>query len=197
MEELVFRAEITNKYPWASDYLLYLNYRRLGLKTKSKLALANFVDIFETRTDEEKRAFLDNVFIISFLTSNYNLYLPHNLYTNYFIPTLDKWIMDDPNNFIPYRWVPDFELNKKGVVLNPHDQISILNFSNLLINKISMNQHEIIAGFMYHGNPSKDFELIEFIEPFIGNIEDAVKQKEIRTILLDLKNIAQAHKAKI
>jgi hypothetical protein len=196
VEELKYRTEIINKYPWASDYLLYLSDRQLGLKAKSKLSLTNFLDTFETRTDEEKRYFVDQIFIIAFLTNEYNLYLPHNLYTNYFIPTLNKWIMDDPNNFIPYRWAPDFDLNKKAVILNPHDQISILNFSNLLINKISMNQHEISAGFMYDGNASQDIELIEFLESKIEKIEDAIKRKEIRDILLSLKSIAIEHEAK-
>lgn len=195
MENLDNNSEAIKRYPWASDYIFYLDYRRLGLKDKSKRALMNFIKVFENRGDEEKRSFLNTVFSAANFTNDYSLYLPGNLYNEHFVPILNKWIEEAPVNFIPYRWSADFEHNKKAVILNPLDQISLLNFANRLINKVSMNQHEIANGFMYDGDVSKDIELIDFFEPFVGNINDSTKRDEIKEAIMNLKDTAFAYKA--
>lgn len=194
MQELQFNTETIKKYLWASDYLDYLDYRRAGLKAKSKLALASFMESFANQEEVVKRDFINIVYHIAYFAGEYTIYLPHNLYTIHVLPTILKWIEEEPDNFIPYRWAPDFEHNRKAVMLNPFDQISLLSFVNRVIGKISMNQHEIEAGFPYDGDASNDIEQIEFLEPFIQNISDLVKRDKIINILTDLKNIAEAHK---
>jgi hypothetical protein len=194
MHELQFNTETIRKYLWASDYIDYLEYRRTGLKDKSKLALANFMESFANQEDVVKRDFINIVFHIAYFADEYTVYLPQNLYTIHILPTILKWIEEEPDNFIPYRWAPDFEHNRKAVMLNPFDQISILRFVNRVIAKISMNQHEIEAGFPYDGDASNDIEQIKFLEPFIQNISDPLKRDEIKDIATSLKNTAITYK---
>ena len=89
------------KYKWASDYHTYLENRRKGLKEQAKQALRKFITTLSDIKAEDKRDFIDTVFTIAFITDDYSLYLPNNLYSEHFIPIIKKWINAEPDNHIP------------------------------------------------------------------------------------------------
>jgi hypothetical protein len=60
----------------------------------------------------------------------------------------------------------------------------------MLINKISLNQHEIASGFEYDGDPKRDIELIDSYERFLDNLTLSSVRETYRRIVPDLKNSA-------
>lgn len=182
-------------YTWTADYLNYINYRQSGLKDKAKQALSNFIGLFPNQKEAEKRGVLNVVFHMAFLSDDYTLYLPFNLYNSYLVPCINKWIVEEPENYIPFMWSSDFENNKKAITLNASDQISLLNFATKLINKVGMNQHEISSGYPYDGDPIRDIKDIEFFEPYIDNIKDNKEKERIKDCIQDLKHTAELYKS--
>ena len=179
-----------NEFNWANNYINYINAKKRGTRKIAMAFLNKFILDFFNQIDKERRSFIDLVSQISYETNDYNTYLPVNLYRECFLNEISKWKKDDPNNPTPYKWSESFEDNKKALELDSLDQISLEKFSNSLINKISMNQHEIKAGFIYDGNTLEDILLINYFEPFIVNIKNSEKREIIKKNLSELKKTA-------
>lgn len=171
---------IVEQFTWASQYAKYIEMRSSGLKKQAQSSLQNFITNFKLQSKDERRQFINSVYEIASSTNEYSLYLPNNLSEDIFKEEIYNWIKDEPNNTVPYRWSRDFELMKRAIEINPFDQETILLFGRMLINKISMNQHEIKAGFGYIGSPSDDLKLIIFFKPVINNINNEL-QRELFT----------------
>ena len=73
--------------------------------------------------------------------------------------------------------------------LDPHDPITLDLFGNMLVGRISMNQHEIPVGYSYSGNPQEDLALMDFYFRYLPNIESPDNRKQLESKLLDLKKV--------
>lgn len=180
----------SDNFIWASNYTKYLEYRRKGLRKEGLGFLTKFANDFKSQGKNERRRFLDYVFGLAFISEDYSEYLPVNLYNELLVPEIKNWIDDEPDNPNAYRWSADLSNVKKAVELNPIDQIALERAGQMIINAISMNQHEIQSGFAYDGNPKSDFELITFFEKFITNINDVEKREKMKSALSELKKCA-------
>ena len=175
---------------WPILYNKYLEMYEKGLKKQAKLVLKDFIDDFKKQSKPERREFSDEVNKKAFETEEYSKFLPQNLYNEIVLPEIRQWITDEPDNSIPRRWSEDFETIKKGVELNPRDQIALEILAQRIISKISMNQHEIRCGYSYDGNPTEDIFLIVFFESYLNNIQKKERKSEIMKSLADLKHCA-------
>jgi hypothetical protein len=182
------------EFTWIGQYLSYLELRKKGLKQKAQIQLNEFFKEFSLHDKISQRNFIDSVSSLAFITFESDLYLPYNLYHTVFLPEIDKWTEEEPLNPIPHRWSNDFEKNKKALELNAHDEIAIEKLANYVIGKVSMNQHEISAGYPYQGDPPEDIVLIDFLLPFVTNLSDVTKQQKIKKTLNELKNSAKEYK---
>jgi len=190
----MFESEITLKeieaLNWANKYLDYIELRKKGLKKKSQIKLGEFFTDISLQDKKSRRKFIDLICKAAFITDDYSVYLPNNMYQEYCLPEINDWIKDEPHNPLPYKWSSDWENNKKSLELNPQDQIAIEKFANRLIGRISMNQHEIAHGYPYDGTTNEDISLIDFFEKFVMNITNAEKQNNIIKTLAELKQCA-------
>jgi hypothetical protein len=175
---------------WAHRYLRYVDLLNTGLRKQARIELIEFFNDFNLQSKNIRRNFINIVNKISFITNESDVYLPYDMYHNLFLPAIDKWINDEPLNPIPYKWSNKFEDNKKALELDSKDQITIEKISNHIIGKVSMNQHEIENGYSYDGNPNEDILLIDFVIPFVQNLEEVIKRVEIIKTLKELKDCA-------
>lgn len=171
-------------------YLDYLDLRKKGLKKQAQKVLIDFFKDFELQDKTVRRDFINDVYTLAFLSNDYSTYLPYNLVEQVLKPEIYRWIEDEPDNPVPYKWTYDFNLLQKSLQLNPIDQIALTLFANKLIGRISMNQHELSAGYPYNGNPKDDIYLIDAFEELINNIQNPEERNKIKMILSDLKTSA-------
>lgn len=179
-----------NNFVWANHYKEYLRLREKGLKKPARIELEKFILNFNEQDKLTRRKFIDFVNRLSRETNDYSLYMPSNLYNDVFKPELNDWINTDPQNPIPYKWSSDFSLFKRAVALDPSDQMLLDMFFTRLINKISLNQHELEFGFKYDGDPQQDLELLNEAELYIDNLEDQEKKERVSQSLMGLKKTA-------
>lgn len=174
---------------WCDSYITYVELRSMGLKKEAMKQLDFFFLEFQKQNKYLRREFIEKVNEIGYCSNNYNLYLPVNLY-NLFKQEIREWINDEPDNPIPLIWSRDIVLLKRAVEINPENQTALILLGNLIINKISMNQHELSAGFSYSGSQSEDIKLIDFFLHYIDSIVDNAKKNEFTEKLLTLKKQA-------
>ena len=175
---------------WCGEYLLYLENKQKGVKKEAKKHMDSFFYDFLKQKTESKRFFIDKVNQIAYDHHDFGKYLPYDLYNKLFKPEIEKWIIDESLNPIPLKWSYDFELLKKALMLNPLDQTVLHQLFTMLIARISMNQHEIKAGFGYEGNPKNDIEEIDFIMQYIDNILNSEEKNRVKTLIDELRESA-------
>lgn len=175
---------------WQNLYTEYIDKKKKGLKRDAKILLESFIDIFAKQNKESKRMFIMEVYDLVNSTGNFNLYLPMNLYLRSIKPEIDQWIKDEPNNIIPLRFSSDVNHLKKAIVLFPNDQVALWALGEMIVNHISMNQHELPSGFGYSGNSVEDIELINFYIDQISGLTDSNKKNALLNELINLKNNA-------
>jgi hypothetical protein len=183
-------TEEIRSFAWAKSYHDYLTLREKGLKSDSKIWVEKIILEIEDQDDLNKRRFVNCIFETAFLRDHYSAYIPFNLYHGIFIPVINNWIKDEPENSLPRRWSNDLENIKVAIQISPNDQIGLEIFATKVIAKISMNQHEISAGFAYDGNPIEDISLIEFCIKFVDYVDNTEKREYYQTTLSDLKQCA-------
>jgi len=171
-------------------FLEYVALRNKGLKKDAQKELEFFIIDFISQNKDIQRHCINLICKIAFLSNRYDLYLPYNLYNKVFVPGLKNWIADDPKNAIPYKWINDWEQNKKSIELDSTDEIAIEKFSNQVIGRVSMNQHELTAGYSYDGDPIEDLSLINYVQKFVTGINDENKRNEITERLTELRKKA-------
>jgi hypothetical protein len=175
---------------WTKKYISYVIFRKKGIKKTTETELNQFFQDYQKQTIQEKRKFIYIAVQLAFAEDAYSLYLPGNLWKNFMEPDLQNWIIDEPTNSLPYVLSHKFELVKKGLALDSYNQFALNLFGQMVINRISLNQHEIDSGFRYDGNPKEDLELIEFYLNFIDNISNKAIAYNFETRLLELKKCA-------
>jgi hypothetical protein len=179
-----------NKVAGIGTYREYLSLYQRGEKEKAKKHMLKFIQELKMLPTIERRVFIDKANQAAFLSNQYSMYLPINLYNEVVLPEIDNWVIEEPNNPIPNRWSKNLEDIKKAVVVSPKDQIALENFASRVVGKISMNQHELESGHTYDGDPKDDFSQIIFLEKVIVNIVDVEKKEQYQKILFELKKTA-------
>jgi hypothetical protein len=185
--------QILNKlkeFGWCDKYIQYLELRKKGLKKQAHMILEEFFNDFQNQKISVRRAFIDFVMTAAFLTKDYNKYLPFNL-NGLFKSEIQSWIKEEPDNSIPLRWSYDFDLIKKSLDINPYNQITLDLFGQMLVARVSMNQHELSAGYQYGANPKVDLNTIEYYESVLENIQDLDKKEKSKQIIKELKETAK------
>jgi hypothetical protein len=178
-------------FGWAEGYRSYVELRKKGLKEKAKQVLEIFLAELNKQPTAIKREFINVINETAFLSNDYSTYLPQNIVDKIVNPELEAWMQEEPDNPVPYKWSYDLDLVKRSLELNPGDTIALDLFVKMLINTISMHQHEISSVYVYAGDACKDIELIDFFDTVKMNINDPVKVKEYDKLLSDLKADAQ------
>lgn len=181
--------EKLKEIPWTEKYIEYLDLRKLGLKKKAQPLLDLFLDELNRRSKQERRYFIDLICRIKFFTKESGLF-PTDLYTKIVLPEIEEWLKEEPRNIIPKRWSNNLEENKNALIIDPSDQIALEIVGNKIINRISMNQHEIESGYPYDGDPTEDIALIGFYEERLNNMQDWEKKSGMQKILTELKSCA-------
>ncbi|MCG2618158.1 hypothetical protein LZZ85_27910 [Terrimonas sp. NA20] len=186
---MIYRIDELKPKAWANEYLRYLDLRKKGLRKASFEALEQFILIYNDLDKTLRRLFIDFIYQIGREAGNCDEYIPVNLYS-VFKMELNKWIKEEPENPIPYRWSSELSLVKRAVELDPSDQLTLDIFFSRLIKGIEMNQHEVEFGFAYDGDPMQDLQLIISVESYVVYLEDAKMKEEVKKSLLVLKNVA-------
>jgi len=174
---------------WCSKYIEYVSLRKQGLKKQAKYSLLEFIEDYKKQSKTSQRQFIDIVNSLVYETKDYD-FMPHNLYNDILLPDIELWIREEPSNPVPYKWSYNLEMLTKALELDPFDQITLSLYGNMLIGKISMNQHEISVGYPYDGNPGEDYEKIDSYQRYLQNINDSDTKKLIEDKLIDLKQCA-------
>ena len=175
---------------WCNSYIQYVQLRDKGLKKEAKKALDQFLLDFKKQDTQSRRNFIVIVNEIVYYHNNYNVFLPFNLYEKLINPEIQEWIKEEPTNPIPLIWTRDIDSLLKAIVIDPQNQITLNMLGDLIVNKISMNQHELTAGFAYDGNPKEDVQLIDIFSTYMENLVDIVKRDTFINILASLKKNA-------
>ena len=178
-----------SEFEGGNKYSQYIELRKKGLKKQAQIMLNDFLVDLNIQDVATRRDFLNQIYTAAFISDDYNLYLPFNL-NEVLKPEIHKWIIDEPNNPIPYRWSYDLNLMKKSLQLDPYDEITLDLFSKMLIAKVSMNQHEVASGFSYNGDPNQDLYLIDFYEKYTDNIQNFERRDDVKQALIHLKECA-------
>jgi len=175
---------------WCNAYINYLDFRSKGLRKQAMNALNQFFLDFQKQSKKSKREFINEANELAYNSGDYSLYLPVNLYEALFKPEIKEWINDEPYNPLPLIWTRDIEALKQAVGIDPCNQIALNMLGRLIVNHISMNQHELAAGFRYSGNPYEDVNLINFFFDYLDNLNDPETRNEFSYTLNQLKSCA-------
>lgn len=176
---------------WTIHYINYLNYREKGLRKEAFNEWSLFFSDFKNQETGSRRWFIDIANSLARQTSSYSLYLPMNLVENLIKPEIGRWIVDEPNNPLPYKWSSDFNLLKRAVELHPNDNEALMLFFKRLLNGINMNQHEIGAGYPYDGDPEKDLASLEDAEQYLSFVEEKTRREDLKRQIAELKLVAK------
>jgi hypothetical protein len=179
---------ILKQFPWAVEYVHYLQLRNKGLRKKALETLRLFFESFEIQSAETRRVFIMAIYEIAFTCDNYNLYIPYNL-SQVFASEIKEWIKDEPENPDAYKWSFESDHLKKALTLAPTDQIILQLYGQMTIKGIAMNQHETPT-YPYDGYPAKDLEEIIFFNSFINNVKDEKVRAEFSAQIKILKDCA-------
>lgn len=180
------------EFKWAKDYFEYLDLRSKGLRQKAQHSMTEFLKEFEKQVNLERRKFINELNLEAFKTSDFNKYLPHNLYQTLSNEILN-WKIEEPYNPIAFKWTHDPIDLLKSISLDPNDQVTLQMLCSNVINKVAMNQHELHAGFGYFGNPQEDLELINHLKPYLNNFINQEKKTEILNMIMDLEETAEKY----
>lgn len=180
------------EFKWAKDYFNYLEFKSKGLRSMALENLSEFIRVFKEQDQQERRKFIDAVKLEVFNTSDFNKYIPYDL-SQAINDEIKNWQIEEPNSPTAFKWTYDSSDLMKSINLNPNDQITLEMLSSSIINRISMNQHELDAGFGYQGDPKEDLELINFLKPHLENLIDREKKIRLKRIVKDLEESAEKY----
>lgn len=181
-----------DKFSWAKDYFDYLEYKSKGLRQKAFDCLNQFFTEFKNQGKEERRKFIDDLNLTAFKNNEFDKYIPYNLY-KLFLEEIECWKIEEPNNSIAFRWTRNHIDLIKSISLDPTDQVTIQLLCSSIVNKVSMNQHELNAGFGYQGNPDEDLKLLKFLNEHLDKLGDQQKELQIQNIVKDLEDTAKKY----
>jgi len=179
------------QFTWANEYQNYLEPRNKGIKKKAQESLRVFLDDFIAQPKVVRRNFMHCVYETAFQSQSYNSYIPNDL-SKLFESEIKDWINDEPKNPNAYKWTFEFEPLKIAIELSPFDQAIIFLLVNLVINEVSLNQHEI-PEYSYDGNPLEDLGKIELAISYVDHIEDERMRFMFRAQLTSLKECAMKY----
>lgn len=180
------------KFKWANNYFDYLEFKSKGLRRKALDFLSHFLIDFKNQSKEKRRQFIDDLNLIAFQKKDFDKYIPYNMY-RIFLEEIESWKIEEPDNSLAFRWTRNHVDLIKSIGLNATDQVTLHLLCNSIVNKVSMNQHELNAGFGYQGNPREDLELIAFLKEHIGGLEDQQKKVELQKTIKDLEESAMKY----
>lgn len=179
-----------NNTNWTDNYLSYLDFRSKGSRQKALEVLELFISVFKTQNSHVRREFIDQINLKAFQEKDFQKYIPHNLY-RVFLQEIEQWKIEEPRNPIALRWSRDISDLELAVSLDPSNQVTLQLLFKGVINKVSMNQHELNGGFGYLGDPAEDARLIKFLKIQLDCIEDKELKLRIKPIVDDLETKAK------
>lgn len=131
--------------------------------------LNQFKEEINSKSIEKRISFVN--WFEELLENNNDLYSVSNhiIRNEIILPTLDEWILKEPESPIPYRWKNDIINLLKSVELDENEKIARFRLINRGLAYIKMNQHEL-EQFWYMGNPKEDLILLEKIKEIIDEL---------------------------
>jgi hypothetical protein len=176
---------------WVSSYVEYIRLKGSGLKKDASKAMSDFIDEFQNQSKQSRRLFIEQVNQLAYDTNDYHTYLPMNLYS-LIKGELEDWSSEEPNNPIPLIWKRDLTTLKEAIAIDPTNEIAVELLGTMILNKVSMNQHELSSGGIYDGDAQEDIALIDFYLNHISHLTSNQKREELTLMLTDLKSEAKA-----
>jgi hypothetical protein len=103
----------------------YCRYRQKGLRREAFSALEQFLVAARSFDTAAARAATAKILELNARTSEVHQFLTHPLLTRFLVPTLSKWMDDEPAASIPIRWLGmilrDSGLLEKALSMHPGD----------------------------------------------------------------------------
>jgi hypothetical protein len=165
---------------WA-DYALFCeNYER-GLRSQAFAILERFVVVLAASPFSERRDFVSWLMQrVDGVEASHRL-MPHPLYNRIVKPTLEEWIVVEPESSEPHRWLGGREHLMRALELNPKDEVARQKLVNFLLHWVDWCAHEIPSGYGYLEDPQEglaDLEEAETLSADLSNSEDRSKAHE-------------------
>ncbi|MBX9804747.1 MAG: hypothetical protein K2Y18_03210 [Alphaproteobacteria bacterium] len=213
---LNFNEEL-KKYP---DFILlaeYADLREQGLRKQAFNKLNEFI-IAASSFEESKKLELVQIICQMKLGSGRNSFLldPQPLVTQVIVPTLRQWIVEQPKNFEPLKWLGLFFYHysddsddnlyftylEQSLALNPKDDVVRKVLIERYIDYLDYAMHHLLdaINFGYIGDPANDLELCRTIEVCINGVQDkkdkaafTKRLKEYRMMIEDWQEYIRAN----
>jgi hypothetical protein len=160
-------AQAVEAYYFYAQYCILLEQ---GLRKKAFQSLNTFLSLAASWPFEERKSFVDWIYILLLHSSSSMSLIPHPLYTRIIEPTLEEWMQREPQNPVPFRWKRTPESLRYAVSLSMEEEIA----RYFLIQTISQELH---------------FAVHELPFGYCGNIEqDKLNLREMRRLLREIHN---------
>lgn len=143
--------------PLWQGYVDYCRQGERGLRSDALAKLESFIVEMEQASFEERQRFVSWLMLrVSTKGRAYPL-CPYPLNSRIVKPTLHEWTVVEPYCSEPHRWLGGYEHLKIASNLDPTDLTTRRMLIGAILNRISMNTHEIPSGYGYMGVPNEGF----------------------------------------
>ncbi|MBS0185704.1 MAG: hypothetical protein JSS34_05115 [Proteobacteria bacterium] len=124
------------------------------------------------------------------------------------LPILTQWIIDEPQNSEPFKWLGLFYFNTEGglnlkdeyftalersLYLNPKDDIVRKVLISRFFAWIDFSTHHLLSDSGYIGSPTEDLKLCLKIETYIKDLQDRNDQERSNALLKEYREMIQGY----
>ena len=158
---------IGEKYSSIEDYKHFGDYclkKEKGLKKMAIVALNEFVSESKNKPQKAQRIIAEELASLGFYNREVHQLLAFPLVV-YLKDVLNKWIVDDSINPIPYKWLGyvfrDISYYEKALQLDPNDEVCIYRIAQACLNEIDFQTHHLSESKFLGDFKNANLELIK------------------------------------
>lgn len=157
----------------ADGWLKFADYcsdQERGLRSSAFASLAQFIDGLQHASNSERIRFVSWILEFAHERSGRHLLIPHPLEKQIVEPCLHEWVMTEPENATPHRWIGSRDHLERALELDPSDQIARKKLIIGLLSWIDYATHELPRGYL--GSVTEDLQTLDTIESLLPGLLD-------------------------
>jgi hypothetical protein len=193
------------------EYAAYCRARESGLRRAAFNHLSVFVRSIKLTSVEEQRTFVNWICERLLETEPHGApLLPEPLLTQFVLPILNEWAIQEPQSAIPIRWhgvlissqgyagmrcglhAPDQkaqEMLRKALRLDPQDQIARVRLVECRIGILDFHAHHLPEAYL--GEPEADLHIVEEAEALTADLFDPKQKARLRGELQSARQLLE------
>ena len=181
-------AEAGTSPDWADYAAFCLEYER-GLRAQAFAILERFIHSLEHAPFAERRRFVSWLMNRADGRQGRTMLVPHPLHLRVVEPTLLEWTEVEPRCSEPHRWLGGYEHLKRGIELQPDDQLARRKLIVSILGGVGFATHELPVGYI--GVPDEGLASLSEAEALLEGLSDEGDRRDFAAQVAEKR--AQIH----